>query len=134
MTFSYWIQRHDYSSEDVSNVTVQEAIAAYARFDWQRELAAYDENSEDRSCPPGIGFHNGFDGQSTEAMLLHICPKDATTVFLNFHRRSQKRFLGFWHTTNDDVRYAESVAGALVPDLIQDFFSLDQEPILRHCD
>ena len=134
MKFSYWIQKHDFSAEDFSDVTVQEAIEAYVRFDWQRELAAYDENAEDRSCPPGIGFHNGFDGNNPEAMLLHICPKDAATVFFNFHRRSQKRILGLWRTTSDDVRYAESVAGALVPDLIRSFFALDQEPILHRCE
>lgn len=74
MKFSYWIQKHDYSSGNTRDVTVQEAVEVYVGFDWQHELAAYDENAEDRNCPPGIGFHNGFDGSNPEAMLLHICP------------------------------------------------------------
>lgn len=134
MTFSYWIQRHDYSSEGVNDVTAQQAIEAYARFDWRRELAAYDEDAEDRDCPPGIGFHNGYDGDNPEAMLLHICPKDAATVFLFFQRRSQKRVLGLWNVEIEDERYADTVAGTLVPGLIRSFFALDPESILRHCD
>ena len=134
MTFGYWIQKHDYSSEDFSDVTADQAIMAYAAFDWRRELASYDEEAEDRDCPPGIGFHNGYGHGNPEAMLLHICPKDARTVFINFHRRSRKHSRWFGKGSVEDVRYAESVGGALVPDLIRSFFALDQDSILRHCD
>lgn len=134
MTFSYWIQRHDYSSEDFSDVTAEEAVMAYAAFDWRRELDAFDPYDEDRDCPPGIGFHNGFDGSNPEAQLLHICPMNARTVFLHFHRRSQRRSRWFGEASVEDVRHAECVGGTLVPGLIRSFFVLDQDSILRHCD
>ena len=134
MTFAYWIQKHDYSAEDTSDVTVEQAVAAYLEFDWRPELAAYDETDEGRNCPPGIGIHNGYDGSNPEAMLLHICPRDETTVFFNFHRRSQSRFLGLWQTSSEDTDYAERVASALVPDLIRALFAHDPTPILRHCE
>lgn len=132
MEFSYWIQRHDYSSDGRSGVTAQQAIEAYVEVDWRRELAAYDEEREDRDCPPGIALHIGHDS-GPEAMLLHICPKDAATVFLCFQRRSQRRVLGLWDVEVEDERYADTVAGTLVPELIRSFFALDPEPILRHC-
>ncbi|MDJ0609742.1 MAG: hypothetical protein QNJ67_12265 [Kiloniellales bacterium] len=134
MTFSYWIQRHDYSAENFGDVTADEAIRAYADYDWGSELAAYDEDSDDRDCPPGIGFHNGYDGSNPEGMLLHICPLDATTVFLNFQRKTARRLLGVFPVMVDDVHYAEAVQAVLVPDLIRSLFALDPEPILRRCD
>ena len=134
MQFSYWIQRHDYSSESENDVTAQQAIEAYIGVDWRRELAAYDEDREDRDCPPGIAIHIGYDDSNPDAMLLHICPKDAATVFLCLQRRSQKRVLGLWDLDVEDEKYADTVAGTLVPDLIRSFFALDPEPILRHCE
>lgn len=79
--FDYWIQRHDYSSDEKIGISVGEAIQAFTEFDWAGELAKFDISEQDKNCPPGMGIHNGFNRSQSDAVLLHMCPIHTSQMF-----------------------------------------------------
>ena len=51
-----WIQKHDLSSEPITDPTMDQCLAVLGSFDWEAELKLYEvalEENRDR-CPPGI--------------------------------------------------------------------------------
>ena len=122
MAFHYWIQKHDFSADDVKDVTVQQAVAAWEAFDWATELAACDEANDRKNCPPGFGLHNGYDNKSNpERALLHVCPTDAEFAFANHHHMVEGKFLGLFTSRREQIDYIERLPRSEVPELIRLF-------------
>ncbi|MDB4444228.1 hypothetical protein N9174_02700 [bacterium] len=129
--FSYWLQKHDYESEETENVSLNQAISAFNDFDWDGELNANTDKPENGGdCPPGIGYHNGF-GSKSDGMLLHICPIDSETIFFNFHYSVSKRFLGLVPYRADKIHYVARYRRNKVDELIRYLFSGNIESILN---
>ena len=130
--FRYWIQSHDYSSTpEVEKVSLAQAIRAFQEHDWQRELDAYDEADDARNCPPGIGYHDGYDGTVPKGRLLHICLKDPATVFFNFHYTETGKLLGLIPTAGEAIHYVGAFERSRVPELLRLFFEDRTEDILK---
>ncbi|MDJ0983497.1 MAG: hypothetical protein QNI94_17875 [Kiloniellales bacterium] len=122
MAFHYWIQKHDYSSDEVTDVSGAQAVAAWETFDWAAELAAVDESDEGQNCPPGFGLHNGYDNKSNpERALLHVCPTDAEFAFANHHHMVEGKFLGLFTSRREQIDYIERLPRSEVPELIRLF-------------
>lgn len=129
--FSYWIQKHDYSSIEETDVSVNEAIDAFKSFDWGNELKSIEDDPKlEKDCPAGIGIHNGF-GQNKKAVLLHICPKDKDSVFFNFHYPLKKKFMGIFPYISDKIYYLESYPIEKVQELIHAVFNNNYDHILK---
>ena len=64
-----WIQRHDHTTESHSELNRDQCLALLDSFDWESELAKYEEALDQKRdrCPPGMGF---VDGDRT----LHVMP------------------------------------------------------------
>ena len=123
MMVGYWVQRHDYAmAVEAENVTVRQAIEAFQGFDWQAELASFDEQDETRNCPPGIGLNNGFFEGRPDGSFLHICPNDGETVFFNFDYRQPRKIFGLFASTKEHRHYVETFPVDRVPELIGWFF------------
>lgn len=124
--FHYWIQRHDYSiAREEHKVSLRDAIEAFENFDWGSELAIFNEDDVERNCPPGIGFHNGYERSSAGTMLLHICLKDADTVFFSFHHSLSvdKKMFGLLKDVKEDVNQVADFPRDKAPELIRWFFT-----------
>jgi len=121
MALHYWIQKHDYSSDEVADVTARQAVAGWEAFDWAEELAHVEERDEERNCPPGFGLHNGYDPSNPDRSLLHICPIDGDFAFLNYHYMVDGKFLGLFATRREQIDYIERLPRAEVPELIRHF-------------
>ncbi len=129
--FSLWIQKHDYSTEDTENVSLNQAISAFNDFDWESELKSITDTPEnDEDCSPGIGYHNGF-GSNSDGMLLHICPIDADTIFFNFHYPMFRKFLGLVPYRIKKVHYVATYPRNKVEALIRYLFNGQIERILN---
>ena len=129
--FNYWIQRHDYSSAEVTKVSVNETINAFLKFDWGHELKSIvNDPTQEKDCPPGIGIHNGF-GKRKNAMLLHICPIDTASVFFNFHYPQKLKFLGIFNYRIESTKYVEFYSFAKVPEIIHALFNEKLDSILN---
>jgi hypothetical protein len=126
----YWIQRHNYSSETQSNVSLAQAKAAYRNFDWDSELGLYREGVDGKDCPPGIGINNGEPLGETDSYLLHICPTNATNAFFNFHYPKSEKFLVIISYSNDAIHYVPNFPRDNVVKLIGDFYSANYGEIL----
>lgn len=131
--FSYWIQRHDYTCKDeVTNISVDEAIRAFQTYDWDKERSSVVEGSGDRDCPAGIGIHNGHDDRENPTpQLLHVCPYDESSVFMNIHVPVTKKILGIFPSTREVVYYVERYPIEEVPDVIRLFFQDDIPQLLQ---
>jgi hypothetical protein len=129
--FSFWIQKHDYSSIEKADVSENEAINAFKNFDWENELKSFaDDPALGKDCPAGIGIHNGF-GQNKNAVLIHICPKDKDSVFFNFHYHKKRKFIGLFPYFTEEIKYAESFQFENVPELIHAAFNGNYDYILK---
>lgn len=113
-------------------MTVEEAIQAFQAYDWERELSAMVDESGDHNCPPGIGIHNGFDNPETlHPHLLHICPRDSQSVFLNMHYPLTKKILGVFSSTREHVHHVDQFPLKDVPTVIRLFFKGDVEHLIQ---
>ncbi|MEM7221648.1 MAG: hypothetical protein AAF495_01630 [Pseudomonadota bacterium] len=128
--FSYWIQCHDYGSEDFGAVSLNGAIEAFESFDWARVLALFDEDDDARNCPPGMGLHDGFGSGNPETRLLHLCPIDEQSLFFNLHYPRKRKWLGFIPTKSQEIHYANPYPRRQVPLLIRQFAEDDLAAII----
>ncbi len=126
----YWIQRHDYSSETQSNVSLAEAKAVYQNFDWDSELGMYLEGVDNKDCRPGIGINNGRPLGQKDSYLLHICPTNATNAFFNFHYPKSKKILGIISYSSDEIHYVPNYPRDNVVKLIELFYDGNHAEIL----
>jgi len=64
-----WIQRHDGSMESISAPTVACCLDVLQSFDWESELASYEEALADNRtrCPPALGL-------ADEDRVLQVMP------------------------------------------------------------
>ncbi len=131
MAFHYWIQKHDYSSDEVTDVSAAQAVAAWESFDWAAELAAVDQGYEGRNCPPGFGLHNGYDPGNPDRSLLHVCPIDADSAFLNYHHMAEGKVLGLFATRQERIDDVERLPRAAVAELIRLFCANRHADLLR---
>lgn len=124
-----WIQRHDYTYEELQVDTAAEAVEAFESFDWAEEIVQVKE-SDDESCPPGFGM------VTAEGCILHIVPGEEGDCLVHFHYPEKKRFLLLFSgtvrstLTRIDVSWEESVQ------LIENMFegNLDPESFLESAD
>ena len=84
-----WIQKHDYHIDGHSGLDRDQCLALLDSFDWESELASYEEaleRNQDR-CPPGMGFVDGD-------RALHVMPiHDGKSIRRDCARCG--RFIGF---------------------------------------
>jgi hypothetical protein len=66
-----WLQRHDFTTDDLSDRSRDECLALLASHDWASELARYEAALADNRarCPPGMGFVDA--GRTLHIMPVH---------------------------------------------------------------
>lgn len=124
--YSYWIEKHDYSmAAEAKDVSLRDALEAFESYDWDSELTAFDRNDPHGNCPPGIGYHDGYDGKTPGTMLLHICPRDGQTVFFNLIHsvKIEKRLLGLLNNVEQEEHCVADFPRQRVPELVRWFLT-----------
>ena len=119
----YWIQRHDYSADDVSESSLEQTIKAFNDFDWALELSQFKENVEGKDCPPGIGINNGKPLNEERGFLLHICPIDKHKIFFNFHYQKPSSIFGISTGTSAEIHHVTGYPKSEVSNLIKQFYA-----------
>ena len=127
----YWIQRHDYSADDVSDSSLEQTMKAFNDFDWDLELSQFNENIEGKDCPPGIGINNGIPLNEKRGFLLHICPIDKQKIFFNFHYQKPSSIFGIRIGTSSEVYNVAEYPKSEVPNLIKQFYAGKYNQILE---
>lgn len=124
--FPYWIQRADFSAQDLRAVDVSRAVRAFEEVDWERELAARRsrEAAGEEPCDPGMGFVPG-DGR-----ILHICPLEAGRAYAHYHYMEKSKVLGLFTISTPKNRMVPGFERAAVPEYITRFFDDDHEWLL----
>lgn len=130
-TYSYWIQRYDYSSHDFGIASVEEAIEAFNEFDWNLELSLRIEGSGDKDCPSGIGINTGYKKNKSKKFLLHICPENQNNIFFNLHYPVLKKYFGFIPYIKEEVYYANKIPKSKVPEIIRLFYKENFKEIIK---
>ncbi len=126
----YWIQRHDYSSDDVGESNLAQTIKAFNDFDWEFELSLFQENTDDKDCPPGIGINNGKPLDKKGGLLLHICLIDKQNVFFSFHYQKLSSIFGINIGTSAKVHHVAEYPRNKVSNLIEQFYAGEHDQIL----
>jgi len=125
-----WIQKADYTVDERNDVTLEQALEMFSEFDWKSELARVEHDSDGKlDCPPGIGISNSMNLTRPGSRLLHICPNDEATCFINHHVTSPRRLLWVlpaWQAVKDHRDFPMSKAA----DLIRLFFENREEELL----
>ena len=119
----YWIQKHDYSAEDLTAPNEAELYKAFINYSWDRELHEFDESDEERNCPPGMGIkHND--------QLLHLIPLERSALSVNYHYNEEKKLLGLITTKREQTHHVAKFPKSGVKDLISHFLSGKHSEIL----
>jgi hypothetical protein len=114
----YWIQHADFKTEDLGEISRDEAIRTFQNHDWTAENARFIEieKSEKENCPPGIGFK--ADGVG----ILHICPNQNEKALCFFHKRTRIKILGFLPWQMNRNYELSDVPISSIPDFIAAFY------------
>lgn len=118
-----WIQSHDFSSIDRSNVQIDEAIKIFESHDWLKELAEYT-NSVGEKCDPGLGIVAG-------KSILHICPINEQECYAHYHYHTKSKLLGIIPITSEKTHTIENISMAKAIWLIECHYSGKQDNILK---
>ncbi|MFP6882260.1 MAG: hypothetical protein VCA34_14995 [Roseibacillus sp.] len=64
-----WIQKHDFTTDSLSDGAQDHGLELLSSFDWEAELAKYEEALDEKRdrCPPGMGFVD-------DDRVLHVMP------------------------------------------------------------
>ncbi|MCB1087836.1 MAG: hypothetical protein KDM63_12375 [Verrucomicrobiae bacterium] len=75
-----WIQRHDFSSEEIDGITVESVLERLRNTDWQAEsrLAAEKAAEGVEVCPAGLGLVH------PSGSILHLCPDGSGGMMLHY--------------------------------------------------
>ena len=119
-----WLQRYDYSSEELGDLSRTEMVAAFNSLDWPSELSQGNEDDPNANCPPGFGINQG-------ANTLHLCPYDARNMFFHLHYEVDARFLGIIPIKRNKNHYVESHPLNNAHKVISHFVDNDLRPILE---
>ena len=126
----YWIQLHDYTSATHDNASPNQTKTAFKTFDWASEREKHDENDPEMNCPPGIGISNGIPMTEHGAILLHVCPLDSSTTFLNIHCSRSAKLFGIFPRVKQITNYVNPIDSSRVDALIDLVFAGDSEALL----
>ncbi len=92
-----WLQRHDLSSEDLDDSSMESVISLLQSFDWQTEIQKEKKERESggmNCCPAGIGMVHD------EGQILHVVPTDSSDSMCHYHFPVRHRkFLGIFGKT-----------------------------------
>lgn len=115
----YWIQHADFDTEDLGEISRDEAIRAFQDHDWIAENAKFNEieKSGKENCPPGMGFN--ADGVG----ILHICPDKNGKALCFFHGRKKIKIFGFLPWTMKRNYEWSDVPISSIPDFIAAFYA-----------
>ena len=119
-----WIQTSDFDSTDQSNVTVEDAIKMFCDYDWGVELQK-EEESKSETCNPGFGL------VCNSGSILHICPRNDNTCFVNYDHSVKKKLLGFIPITSTKTHYIDTVTFEEAQDLIKFHYLGSKDKILE---
>jgi hypothetical protein len=122
-----WIQRHDFSSRDLDDTTVDGALGQFEITDWAAEdqLATEKENAGEEFCSAGIGFIH------PSGSILHLCPDGSDRMMIHYHYPIAKRILGLFPTLKQETVTLESVPGTEAESLIRLHYSNNSDAILE---
>ena len=127
-----WIQKADYTADERDDVTLDEALRMFAECAWPAELANVDiDSGGKRDCTPGIGISNSMDLRKPASRLIHICPNDESTCFINHHVTSPRRTLWILPAWQVERNHKDFLM-ADVPDLIRLFFDNKEQELLNN--
>ena len=118
-----WLQRHDFSTEELGELTKTEMVTAFRGLDWAAELARSNDSDADQTWPPGFGINQG-------ANILHLCPFDARHMFFHLHYEGDAKFLGVFPTRKKRSHYVENHPLQSAHIVISDFMDNNFAPIL----
>jgi len=118
-----WIQRHDFSYEELPISTYQQAVDAFEEFDWAEEILK-EKELEEETCPPGFGI------VSDDGHVLHLVPKETGECLIHFHYPHTEKYLFIFTRnlkktiTKENASWGESVL------LMEQMFHADLDKIL----
>jgi hypothetical protein len=120
-----WIQRHDPSSIDCDDTSIEGALNHLNTTDWgdENRLGSEVQSNGGECCPAGIGFVH------PALSILHLCPDGAGRMMLYYHYPIQRRILGLIPTTRQATLTLESIAIAEAESLIRLHYSNDSDAI-----
>ena len=113
-----WLQRHDFSSEELGNMSKTEMLAAFDSVDWRAERSQGNEDDPNKNCPPGFGIVLGGN-------ILHLCPYDDNNMFFHIHYETDARFFGIVPIKRKRSHYVESCPISHAPKVISYFMMND---------
>ena len=121
----YWIQRADFTTEDLTASGAAEIQKVFRNRSWAGELHLEQarHGAGDDSCPPGLGI-NFEDGR-----FLHICP-EAADLLVHYHYNHERRVFGIFPTRSLRI-ITESVPYTAAEGLIACFVNGDHEGLLK---
>jgi hypothetical protein len=100
--FSGWIQKSDFSSTEIEDITLDSILDLIETTNWKSEHE-YERNAqaaETKSCSAGIGIV--FNNQH----IFHICPNPDGSYLLHFHYGIRGKIL-FFIPTIEKITYSK---------------------------
>lgn len=123
----YWIQRADFSSQDYTAASEQEALQVLLSHDWNAELDFYRqlESKGEEVCDPGIGF------LPDSQRILHICPVDRFYAYFHYQYTVKTRVFGIFSWPRNLVGSNMKVRRSELTEILHRFLSGDHDWLLQ---
>ena len=119
-----WLQRYDFSSEDLEIPDASVAKEIIRRFDWARECEL-ERRHKGETCPAGLGL------LINDSHILHICPRSDGSSLVHYHFPKRRRLFGLFPVTSEGLLTWPDLPSDKVELMIDCYFHGDHASIER---
>lgn len=122
-----WIQRHDFTSTELGDTTVEGTMNQLKITDWAAEdrFASERQIAGEEFCPAGIGWVH------RSGTILHLCPDGSGRMMLHYHHPITRRIFGLFPRSRQGTVTVESVPVADAESIIRLHYSNRSDAILE---
>ena len=121
-----WLQRSDFSSEDLPDPSIEFASEALASFGWQAEIdkEATAAQKGEECCPAGMGFIH------KDGPILHVIPRESGKYDVCYMFSERKKIL-FFNVSRSLAPYVHDVSRATVQAMIEAHYAGQHDEVGR---
>lgn len=123
-----WVQKHDFSSVDLDDGSMEASIEAMAAVDWADEgrLAEAAERDGRDCCPAGIGW------VAEDGRILHLMPNGEGTMNISYiFPRRKKSFFGLVNSQGQGDLWLENIPCEGLQAILRDHYDGAHSAILE---
>ena len=122
-----WLQRHDFSSDDLTDPSIEFSLLTFKTFDWQSEITLAEKalDAGVDCCSAGLGLVH------EDGRILHIVQQASGDANVHYSYTEQKKILGMIQVSRHTNKTVEAYSLMHTEEIFKAHYSGAHKDVLR---